>query len=64
MTSDLPRDIGNPATNALAHVGIVTLEQVASRPESELLALDGVGPKAIGVLRGALADAGLSLAPR
>lgn len=58
--SDLPKGIGNPTRNALAHVGIVTLEGVAQRTEAEILALHGVGSKAIAVLRVALADKGLS----
>ncbi|MFW6075395.1 MAG: hypothetical protein ACOC9Y_07355, partial [Chloroflexota bacterium] len=56
----LPRGIGNPATRALAVEGITTLEQVSRNREADLLALHGVGPKAIRVLREALAEKGLS----
>jgi predicted flap endonuclease-1-like 5' DNA nuclease len=56
---DLPK-IGNPATNALAHIGITTLKQVAKLTEKELLAIHGVGPKAAAILRDALAERGLS----
>ncbi len=52
--SDLP-SIGKPATSALAHVGITTLDQVAKLSEKQLLAMHGVGPKAVGILREALA---------
>ena len=55
----LPR-IGAPATRALASIGITTLEQVAGRSGAELLALHGFGPRAIGILTEALADAGLA----
>jgi hypothetical protein len=55
--------IGAPATRALAAQGITTLEQVADRSESELLALHGVGPFAIERLRNGLADLGLGLRP-
>jgi predicted flap endonuclease-1-like 5' DNA nuclease len=55
--SDLP-GIGRPATNALALRGITTLAQVAEHTEEELLALHGVGPKAIRILGEALAAAG------
>lgn len=54
----LPR-IGRPATRALEQIGVTTLEQVARRSEAELLALHGVGPRAVGILREALTDAGL-----
>lgn len=55
----LPR-IGRPATRALEQIGVSTLEQVAGRSEAELLALHGVGPRAVRMLREALADAGLA----
>ena len=54
----LPR-IGAPATRALASIGDESLEQVAGRSASELLALHGVGPKAVAILTDALAAAGL-----
>lgn len=57
----LPEDIGKPATKALEEAGITTLEQVASRTEDQLLALKGIGPKAVEALAAALADANLSL---
>ena len=59
---DLPA-IGQPATRALAHAGLTTLDQVAGRSEAELLTLHGVGPKAIDILREALAVTGRDLAP-
>ena len=46
---DLPA-IGRPATRALAGAGITTLDQVATHPRAELLALHGVGPRAIRIL--------------
>lgn len=57
----LPR-IGRPATRALEHAGITTLEQVAERSERELLALHGVGDKAIRILAVELAGHGLAFA--
>jgi uncharacterized protein YdhG (YjbR/CyaY superfamily) len=62
MTDDqgaLP-PIGRPATRALASVGITRIEQLRQHRAEELLALHGVGPKAISRLRSALADHGLS----
>lgn len=58
-TSDLPK-IGAPATRALESVGITRLEQLTQHTEKELLELHGMGPKAIRILREALADRGLS----
>ncbi|MFN8040357.1 MAG: hypothetical protein U0Q07_14185 [Acidimicrobiales bacterium] len=60
--TDLPK-IGAPATRALAAIGITHLEQVAGHSEAELLALHGVGPRAVRILGDALAEAGLSLRP-
>lgn len=55
---DLPRAIGRPATRALAGAGITTLAQVAELSEAELLAVHGVGPKAVRILREAVGAAG------
>ncbi|WP_147918088.1 hypothetical protein [Ruania zhangjianzhongii] len=60
VTTDLPA-IGRPATRALVTAGITDLDQVAARSESELLALHGVGPRAVRILADALADQGRSL---
>jgi predicted flap endonuclease-1-like 5' DNA nuclease len=59
-SGDLPR-IGAPATRATA-AGYAELAQPAGVPEAELNRLHGMGPKALGVLREALAARGLSLA--
>ncbi len=62
MTDDqgaLP-PIGSPATRALASIGITRLEQLQQHRAEDLLALHGVGPKAVSRLRSALADHGLS----
>ncbi|WP_174184316.1 hypothetical protein [Nocardia barduliensis] len=59
---DLPTAIGNPARRALAAVGITTLARVAESTEAQLLAMHGVGPKAVRVLREALRSSGRSLA--
>ena len=56
-SSDLPA-IGRPATDALALRGITTLDQVAEHTEQDLRSLHGVGPKAIRILREALAADG------
>lgn len=56
---DLPF-VGAPARRAFAAAGFVRLEQFADAAEKDLLALHGVGPKAIGSLRRALAERGLA----
>jgi len=58
--SDFPRTIGEPATRALALAGYHRLEQLPQASAKELLALHGVGPKAIRLLRAALAERGLT----
>lgn len=58
---DFPK-IGNPATNALLNLGYTRLKQLTKLTERELLAIHGVGPKAVGLLREALAAQGLSFA--
>jgi NAD-dependent DNA ligase len=59
---DFPK-IGAPATGALIHAGYTRLEQLTKFSEKELLALHGVGPKAVRILREALAEKGLAFAP-
>ncbi len=49
--------IGRPATSALAEVGVTALSDLDGWTETELLALHGVGPKAIRLLR----EAGVEL---
>jgi predicted flap endonuclease-1-like 5' DNA nuclease len=58
---DLP-PIGRPANSALLAAGITTLAQVAALSRRELLAMHGVGPKAVSILAAALAEHGLSFA--
>jgi predicted flap endonuclease-1-like 5' DNA nuclease len=57
---DLPNAIGKTAARELANQGIVSLAHVAAHTERELLAIHGVGPKAIRILGETLAAAGLS----
>lgn len=60
--NDLPR-IGAPATRALAAIGISTLDQCAAHSATELLALHGFGPRALGMIVDGLAERGLALRP-
>jgi hypothetical protein len=59
-TADLPRGIGAPATRAFELAGYTRLEQFTQARARDLLALHGVGPKAISVLGEALAERGLA----
>lgn len=60
--TDFPRQIGNPATQALKAAGYSRLEQLAKVTEAELLKLHGVGPKAVRILRETLEAKGMSFA--
>ena len=62
QTSDLPAKLGAPAERALANAGIKNLKQLTKFSETEIKNLHGVGPNAIGKLRQALSDQGLSFA--
>ena len=61
-TGELPKGIGAPAGRALAAAGCERLEDLVRWREKDLLALHGMGPKAVGILREALAERGLSFA--
>lgn len=59
---DLPDEIGRTAARELSVHGITSLSQVASHAEKDLLAIHGVGPKAIRILGEAMAAKGLDFA--
>ena len=54
----LPR-LAAPAARALAGAGITDLRQLSGMAEKDVLAMHGLGPSQLGVLRDALAGAGL-----
>ena len=60
--SGLPAGLAKPAQRALAGAGYTRLEQLARLREAEVLRLHGMGPKAIDLLRRALAAKGLAFA--
>lgn len=62
--SNLPVGLAAPAQQALAAAGIVRLEQLTRLSEAELLHWHGIGPKALDLLRRALAAKGLSFADK
>jgi hypothetical protein len=60
---DFPPGIPQPALRALATAGYSRLEQLTTAREADLLQLHGFGPKALRLLRDALANQGLAFAP-
>lgn len=60
QVGDLPRALGNPATHALLSAGVSSLAAAAEWTDHDLLALHGVGPRAVQVLRQAIAAADLA----
>ncbi|MFZ2241952.1 MAG: hypothetical protein WAV90_20745 [Gordonia amarae] len=59
--TEFPRTMGKVAPRELAVNGITRFDQLPQWSERELLAIHGVGPKAIRILREELAARGLSL---
>lgn len=57
---DLPHAIGKTAARELSLNGIGSLKAVAAHTRRELLAIHGVGPKAVRILGEALAERGMS----
>lgn len=60
--NDLPTGLAKPARRALAGAGYTRLEQFTRISEDEALKLHGMGPKALDLLRRALAARGQSFA--
>ena len=58
----LPGTLAQPAQRTLANAGYTRLEQLAEVSEAEIARLHGIGPKALGQLRRALAERGLAFA--
>jgi uncharacterized protein YdhG (YjbR/CyaY superfamily) len=59
---DFPAGISQPARRALASAGYTRLDQLTQVTEKDLLQLHGMGPKALGQLKDALAARGKSFA--
>ncbi|MEL4319271.1 hypothetical protein WJX64_09665 [Leifsonia sp. YIM 134122] len=59
--SEFPQSLGKVARRELAANGFTRYEQLSSVSAAELLALHGVGPKAIRILREELAARGSRL---
>jgi hypothetical protein len=61
-TIDFPPKLSKPAQRALANAGYTQLDQLTAAREADLAKLHGMGPKALGQLRQALAERGASFA--
>ncbi|TNB76321.1 hypothetical protein FHJ30_02420 [Arthrobacter sp. BB-1] len=59
---DLP-PVGRPADNALLEAGITSLAEAASLGRRKLLAMHGIGPKAVRLLEAAALERGLTFQP-
>ncbi|MBC8161727.1 MAG: DNA-binding protein [Roseiflexaceae bacterium] len=62
LEGGFPRGLSAPAQRALAGAGYTRIEQLAAVTEADVLNLHGIGPKAIPLLREALAAKSLSFA--
>lgn len=60
--NDFPANLASPARRALIGAGYTHLAQLTMLNEADLLQLHGMGPKALGQLRDALTEQGLSFA--
>lgn len=61
--TDLPK-LSRPATRALHHEGIKTLEDLTRLTRKRFLALHGVGPKSLPAIEAAMEVAGLEFAQK
>jgi hypothetical protein len=59
LPAGLPEKLSAPVKRALAMAEITSLENLASYSEKEILALHGIGPSALPMLRAALQSVGL-----
>jgi hypothetical protein len=57
-----PKGVSRPAQRALANGGFSSLDQLAAAHEADVAALHGMGPKALDILKAAMAAKSLSFA--
>jgi len=53
-----PKGVSQPASRALARIGVHQLVDIAGKSAKDLLALHGVGPKSLRIISEALAKRG------
>jgi hypothetical protein len=59
-----PPGMGGPSLRALHVAGVRSMPELEAWTEADLLALHGMGPRALGILRDALAASGRQFRPR
>ena len=52
--------IGRPAKSALEHAGLNTLKDISAKQRKQVLALHGMGPKALGIIEAELHARGMA----
>ncbi len=62
VPTEYPPAIGRTATHALASAGLTRWDQLTAVRTADLLALHGVGPKAVRLLREGMAARGMAFA--
>ncbi|MEO7998402.1 MAG: DNA-binding protein [Gemmatimonadaceae bacterium] len=55
-----PKGVSQPATRALASIGVTKVDQLTKHRESDVAMLHGMGPKALGILKAELKSQGKS----
>jgi predicted flap endonuclease-1-like 5' DNA nuclease len=60
--SAFPKGVARPAQRAIASLGVTRLDQVTRFTEDQLMALHGMGPKAMRIIKAALRAQRKSLA--
>ena len=63
LSLPLPSKLAAPAKRALAEASITSLEQLQTELEAEILALHGMGPNAMQILKQSMADADVHFKP-
>lgn len=62
-TALLPKGVSQPATRALATIGVTKVDQLTKHREADVAVLHGMGPKALGILKAELEATGKSFKP-
>ncbi len=62
LRPNLPAGLGQPALRALASAGLISLDKLNGFSKADLLAMHGIGPKAVRILEAALTEINCHLA--
>jgi predicted Fe-Mo cluster-binding NifX family protein len=58
----MPKGLAKPAQRALAGAGLRDLRELSKRTEAEVMALHGMGPRAMETLKAAMKERGVAFA--